>query len=221
MQISKEIDNLIKGFVAGEMTSTDDTAECFDSVVNGKVKTIARVDGIKWDADNAEDVAHLPSEMDLEIPEHVDVDDEDELEEFISEELSNQSGFSHDGWADYEIISDEKPTPWEPFEHWPNEDFAGAMQNMHSSATRLIQSAIAAMTVDELLEEIRSRKERAIIVWSPEDVYGIAKDMGETITEEEALNILGLIEYKHDAEYGVTWETIRFHVQRTVEERRG
>jgi len=66
-----------------------------------KVKVI----GIKWDADNLEDVKHLPTEMILDVPSHVE--DEDDLEEFIADELSNQSGFTHDGWGGYELVEEQ------------------------------------------------------------------------------------------------------------------
>lgn len=68
------------------------------------------ITGIRWDADNPEDISHLSSEMILDVPEHVK--DEDELEEFIEDELSNQSGFCHAGWERAEILKPEKtPTP--------------------------------------------------------------------------------------------------------------
>lgn len=196
MQINKEIDDLIKGFVAGEMTSDHNTAEGFDLVMNYDEDEPVLVrdyyeDGICPDCDNP-----------------------------ITEEAVDGDECPNCGHC-FVVDEDTKPyTAWEPFENWPDDDFAGAMQNMHRSASALVKACISAMTVDELIEEIRSRKtEKAIIVWSLEDIYGIAKDMGETITEEEATEILAMIEKRHDAEYGVTWETIRFHVARTVEER--
>ncbi len=68
----------------------------------GKVKVI----GIKWDADKKEDIKHLSTEMVLDIPDYVE--DEDDLEAFIEDELSNQSGFTHFGWDEHEFVETDK-----------------------------------------------------------------------------------------------------------------
>lgn len=65
-----------------------------------------KVEGIKWEADNMEDVAHLENTMILDVPICIieSEDFEDALEEFISDELSNETGFTHEGWSGHEII---------------------------------------------------------------------------------------------------------------------
>lgn len=59
------------------------------------------VSGIQWEADDEEDIQDLPTEMLLNVPD--DVADED-IEEFIENELSNQSGFTHTGWEEYVLV---------------------------------------------------------------------------------------------------------------------
>lgn len=67
-----------------------------------KVKVI----GIKWDSDNKKDVAHLPVKMLLNVPD--DICDDDSLNEFISDELSNQSGFTHFGWDQHVLVKEDE-----------------------------------------------------------------------------------------------------------------
>jgi hypothetical protein len=53
------------------------------------------VTNIKYDTDG-EDV-NLPAEMEIVVPE--DVNGYEEIEEFISNEISNRTGFCHEGFA--------------------------------------------------------------------------------------------------------------------------
>jgi len=52
------------------------------------------VTDIKWDTDG-EDV-DLPTEMVIEVPEGMD---KEEADEFVSDEISNQTGFCHKGFS--------------------------------------------------------------------------------------------------------------------------
>lgn len=47
------------------------------------------------------------------------------------------------------------------------------------------------------------------IIWCIDDVYHTAEEMGYALTQEQAREVLGLMDRKHDAEYGIGWETIR------------
>ena len=51
------------------------------------------------------------------------------------------------------------------------------------------------------------------IVWCIDDVYYTAEDMGYALTQEQARDVLSLMDRKHDAEFGVCWETIRSHIE--------
>ena len=48
------------------------------------------------------------------------------------------------------------------------------------------------------------------IIWSTEDVIEFASQDGIKITEEEAMEILGDIDHRHDCNYGVTWDTLSY-----------
>jgi hypothetical protein len=50
------------------------------------------------------------------------------------------------------------------------------------------------------------------IKWSSVDVLTRAEDLGIEITEEQADKILDDMERQHDANYGITWETIDSHL---------
>jgi hypothetical protein len=47
-----------------------------------------------------------------------------------------------------------------------------------------------------------------LIIWNVEDVLGRAKDRGMKITKNEAEEIIDIMEHRHDATIGVTWDTI-------------
>lgn len=42
------------------------------------------------------------------------------------------------------------------------------------------------------------------IIWSIEDVQG----QNETLTDEEAMNVLDVLKDRHDCNYGISWDTI-------------
>lgn len=56
---------------------------------------IYKVTNIEYDTDG-EDVS-LPKELDIEVP--ADLEDGYEIEEYISDEISNQTGFCHKGFT--------------------------------------------------------------------------------------------------------------------------
>lgn len=58
------------------------------------------------------------------------------------------------------------------------------------------------------------------IVWCLEDVLGTADEMGVTITKKEASEVLWLLKNKHDAEVGVSWDTIKFWINDVIAERK-
>ena len=51
------------------------------------------------------------------------------------------------------------------------------------------------------------------IVWCIDDVYCTAEDMGFALTEEQARNILGDIDHRHDACIGISWDVIQCHIE--------
>ena len=53
--------------------------------------------GVKWDDEGD---SGLPATVTIDGPDFV-VDDSEELDEYISDELSNKYGFTHCGWQDH------------------------------------------------------------------------------------------------------------------------
>jgi hypothetical protein len=73
---------------------------------------------------------------------------------------------------------------------------------------------VAGKTEKEAFEAIEEYWEDKIaIVWQIDDVQCIAKDMDIHIADDQAIEVLQTLQKNHDAEYGICWETIRYHVQ--------
>ena len=79
---------------------------------------------IKWDTDGDEELLKsLPQEIEItegDIPEDVDRDDEEEITEFVSDYITDETGFCHDG---FELINEEETenlikTIKEDCKHW-------------------------------------------------------------------------------------------------------
>lgn len=56
------------------------------------------------------------------------------------------------------------------------------------------------------------------IKWSTEDVLFRAEDMGVTLTEEQGDQILQDVFDNHDADVGVSWAVIDFHIENFLED---
>jgi hypothetical protein len=56
------------------------------------------------------------------------------------------------------------------------------------------------------------------IKWSTEDVLFRAEDMGVTLTEEQGDQILQNVFDNHDADVGVSWVVIDFHIENFLED---
>ena len=68
----------------------------------------------------------------------------------------------------------------------------------------------------EQIENAKAILEQAnicVIYWSVEDVKGRAKELNILLSEEQVAKILKDMERQHDCNYGVTWETIDYHVR--------
>ena len=50
------------------------------------------------------------------------------------------------------------------------------------------------------------------ITWCTEDVLHTAEEQEVSLTEKEADEILQMIEKNHDSEFGICWDTLRFHI---------
>ena len=63
----------------------------------------------------------------------------------------------------------------------------------------------------ELSQELASRG-FAFVIWSWIDVQGRAERREVEITEEQAKEIIRTIHGEHDCNYGITWDTIDYHI---------
>ena len=87
----------------------------------------------------------------------------------------------------------------------------------------------------ETWEHIKSLKEDFIngdaiaIIWTTEDVFTESENYGDTdyaqvpidteISEEEAQKILEILDRKHDASIGISWDTISCHIDEIIHDR--
>jgi len=88
---------------------TEDVEYIFNSILNEEELTEAKiiVNGVKWDADDEEDIANLPTTVTLKIDnDKLEDMDEDDIDDFIADELSNEYGFTHDGWGSSKVINE-------------------------------------------------------------------------------------------------------------------
>lgn len=50
------------------------------------------------------------------------------------------------------------------------------------------------------------------ITWCTDDVLHTAREQEVPLTKEEADKILLMVEKNHDSEFGISWDTLRFHI---------
>ena len=68
-----------------------------------------------------------------------------------------------------------------------------------------------ASTVDQIAGVLFNFwEERIAITWCIDDVQSVVHAAGRKITKDQAANVLERVLNKHDAEFGVNWETLRF-----------
>lgn len=54
-------------------------------------------------------------------------------------------------------------------------------------------------------------------VWSDEDVKHVEKELGITgVTDEQRADVLWRVDHYHDANVGVNWDVIGYHLQAVV-----
>jgi len=111
---------------AAEISKNSSNSIHTDSL--SKIKTIRSklnenntmgVTGIKWDADDMNDVRDLSSSMTVTIPSNIT--DKEEIEEYISDYLSNETGFTHNGFSISNPTENTKSLPEDVFEALKND----------------------------------------------------------------------------------------------------
>ena len=58
------------------------------------------------------------------------------------------------------------------------------------------------------------------VSWCKEDVRGIAESSGIELSDHEIGEILNSMIDDHDAQHGITWDTIQYYVDEIKQERR-
>lgn len=71
----------------------------------------------------------------------------------------------------------------------------------------------------EILDDPEEKDNSISIVWWIEDVHQVAEQMKVTISDEDAREILKIIDRSHDANFGVNWEIIEIFINFYLEEK--
>lgn len=51
------------------------------------------------------------------------------------------------------------------------------------------------------------------IIWNQDDVRHQASQMGVTLTDEQIIAVLDHVEHNHDANFGISWDTIQWAIE--------
>lgn len=78
------------------------------------------------------------------------------------------------------------------------------------------------MTVKELIEHLELMNENdniAYALWTEDDVFTKAKENNEFVTFDEVSEILRRMYKYQDCEYGITWDSLNYHMIDVISER--
>lgn len=64
---------------------------------------------------------------------------------------------------------------------------------------------------------LRKVRNKAFIIWGTEDVIQKAYEIGFTMQENEAIDIIADIDRQSDCEHGITWDTLDYHIDKWIE----
>jgi len=74
-------------------------------------------------------------------------------------------------------------------------------------------------TIKELKEHLKSYNDNDVIaydIWQVKDVILQAKDLGLTVTEEQAKSILDTVHNNRDSEQGINWDVIQYQIYNEI-----
>lgn len=72
--------------------------------------------------------------------------------------------------------------------------------------------------VENYLDQIE-KSDAIAIVWTIGDVYAVEDNINTKLTEDEARRILRMMSDRHDAVYGINWDTVEYYARLVVSER--
>lgn len=78
-----------------------------------------------------------------------------------------------------------------------------------------------AQLADQQVAHTKKMEKSINIVWSVEDIFERARQENIKITEKQALEILENVENNHDANIGINWEVLDFHIEDITTEQKG
>ena len=91
---------------------------------------------------------------------------------------------------------------------------------MYDHHIRDMAKLAAGKSVEEAEKSLKEYwRERIAISWCVEDVISRAKeDRDIELTKDQALDILSLLESKHDCNIGINWEVMDYYIDEVVKE---
>ncbi len=95
--------------------------------------------------------------------------------------------------------------------------------HIEAMAQGLVEAGLATDQNQVQLVLARYWEDKVAVVWTTDDVHSIQNDFDEdeqisSLTEEQAINVLQRAFDKHDANEGITWESLRFWSEELTEE---
>ena len=72
------------------------------------------------------------------------------------------------------------------------------------------------ISIHTLTAYLRNQRHTAFILWQTDDVIHKASEIGFEMSQEEAENIISGIDRSSDCEYGITWETLSYHIEEWI-----
>lgn len=71
------------------------------------------------------------------------------------------------------------------------------------------------MTIEEAKQVL---KENGYLspMWHIDDIKGVAENKGVDLTKEQLLKVVDSIEHNHDANIGINWDNIDYHINEII-----
>ncbi len=77
------------------------------------------------------------------------------------------------------------------------------------------------LSINDLRNYCNSVGQEISLIWGIDDVHQANKNLNyRLLSDQEALLILGHVEHDHDANQGISWETITWHITNYFETER-
>lgn len=64
----------------------------------------------------------------------------------------------------------------------------------------------------QIANYLRDERHCALILWQTDDVIEEGRQMGYEISQAQANDIIAIVDKYKDCSYGISWETIHYHI---------